>query len=1123
VTQGGRGETGRNRLRGAGLLASVAGRSRSDWPLVLASWLLLVCATSLITAAATYSESVTVGGFRRALETAAPSETAVRLYTSLREPDLASADAAVEPAMRAALGPGSGRISLIETTDGLSPAGVDASDPAHQILVGSYAGIGDHAILRQGRWPAEATATTGGAGTASQPIEATLSTAAADALGIRVGDLVGLTSKLDPSLGFDLIVVGLWEPDVADRYWLGSGLELTGTQIAGTAVTHGPFVVPPAALAVLASRSNVTAEWRWLPAIDNLRPDQADQLRAAIAGLTDRVKASYGKTRLWMDTGLPDTLSAATRSLLVASASSLVLFAQFALLAIYAILLVAGMLAERRRPETALLRSRGAGWPHIAVLAVGEACLLAVPAVVVAPFAAQMLLGLLGAVGPLAGVHVLAPVGVDAMSVAAAVGAGIGCVAVLTIPALPSLGSLSGVRAAIGRQVGRTLAQRLGLDLILLVVAGLALWQLQTYGAPLTTTVRGDLGIDPLLVASPALGLLAGALVATRLVPRLGEVGERVFERGRALAVPFLARQMGRRPLRYTRVTLLLMLAVALGVFSAAFATTWSRSQADQASYQTGGDVRAVLAAGSGVPSWAFGGLYGGVPGVTGTAQVDRRTFDVGHDVINGQLLGIEPTAAAASSLEMAALGGAPAAGLKAIAADSGGVMVPLPGRPAELAILLDTAITGLGFDGNPDPGMPMRIQVSVVVASSAGLFRVDGGEVPISTNGARAILPLTTSVAGSSLETDYPLRLEAIEVSITSLAGGGAVGTIRVDGAEVRDDSSSDWRPAGPVATAPGWSWSRVEQQEVVPYGSPAGEPGLIDIGPGETQAGPPGYGVNSNVVVFRFEAVPAQGSVPAIANQALLDAVGARVGDTILASRGGYESPVKIVAVSNLFPTLDPAKPFLVVDKAALELADYDNWNVISAADEVWLDVTPGGEAQVAAVLSSGQYPIRTVYSRTRIEEAGRTDPIALGMSGALFLGSLAALALAAIGFLVTVAFMARERVAELAVLRALGESRQELVRMLTIEQLALLGYGLIGGLLLGLALGWVVIPYAWLTPAGTVPVPAPAVSVPWAELAAAALAIGAALCLGAMALIGLATRSSVAGELRSQDLGR
>jgi hypothetical protein len=53
--------------------------------------------------------------------------------------------------------------------------------------------------------------------------------------------------------------------------------------------------------------------------------------------------------------------------------------------------------------------------------------------------------------------------------------------------------------------------------------------------------------------------------------------------------------------------------------------------------------------------------------------------------------------------------------------------------------------------------------------------------------------------------------------------------------------------------------------------------------------------------------------------------------------------------------------------------------------------------------------------------------------------------------------------------------------------------------------------------------VPVPAPAVSVPWAELAAAALAVGAALCLGAMALIGLATRSSVAGELRSQDLGR
>ena len=48
------------RLRRLGLVRAVVRRSRSDWPLVLAAWLLLACATSLITAAATYSESVSL-------------------------------------------------------------------------------------------------------------------------------------------------------------------------------------------------------------------------------------------------------------------------------------------------------------------------------------------------------------------------------------------------------------------------------------------------------------------------------------------------------------------------------------------------------------------------------------------------------------------------------------------------------------------------------------------------------------------------------------------------------------------------------------------------------------------------------------------------------------------------------------------------------------------------------------------------------------------------------------------------------------------------------------------------------------------------------------------------------
>jgi hypothetical protein len=90
-----------------------------------------------------------------------------------------------------------------------------------------------------------------------------------------------------------------------------------------------------------------------------------------------------------------------------------------------------------------------------------------------------------------------------------------------------------------------------------------------------------------------------------------------------------------------------------------------------------------------------------------------------------------------------------------------------------------------------------------------------------------------------------------------------------------------------------------------------------------------------------------------------------------------------------------------------------------------------------------------------------------------------------------------------------------------MLAMEQLLLMIYGLAGGVVLGLVLGWLAIPFAWLTPAGTVPVPAPDVVVPWAQLAMVALPVAAALLVGATLLIRSAMGGPAAAALRRQDV--
>ncbi len=81
---------------------------------------------------------------------------------------------------------------------------------------------------------------------------------------------------------------------------------------------------------------------------------------------------------------------------------------QFGVLAIYAVLLVAGMIVERRRPEVALLRSRGATTAQAVSLSAIEGLLIALPAVVVAPLLALGVVALVGRLGPLGDVGIVA-------------------------------------------------------------------------------------------------------------------------------------------------------------------------------------------------------------------------------------------------------------------------------------------------------------------------------------------------------------------------------------------------------------------------------------------------------------------------------------------------------------------------------------------------------------------------------------------------------------------------------------------------------------------------------------------------------------------------------------------
>ena len=329
-------------------------------------------------------------------------------------------------------------------------------------------------------------------------------------------------------------------------------------------------------------------------------------------------------------TSLPDIIATAERSLLASRTGVLLLTVQFVVLAAYAVLLSAALLVEHRRIDTAMLRSRGAGAARIGGLALVEGLLLTVPATIAAPWLAAAALRAFNVAGPLTEIGLQIHPVVSGESYLAAGVAAAACLVALLLPALPTVRSFASVHGSVTRAETRSLGTRLGLDLALLAVAGLGLWQLRHYGAPLTRSVQGSLGIDPLLVATPAIGFVAGAILALRVIPILAALIERAAARGRGLVSSLGARQLSRRPLRYTRAALLLMLAMAMGVFAITYTWTWSASQRDQATFQVGADAR-VEPAGvvGGLPGWAWSRAYDACPALTARTPIDREPVPI--------------------------------------------------------------------------------------------------------------------------------------------------------------------------------------------------------------------------------------------------------------------------------------------------------------------------------------------------------------------------------------------------------------------------------------------------------------------------------------------------------------
>jgi hypothetical protein len=949
--------------------------------------------------------------------------------------------------------------------------------------------VADAARLVDGRWP---TAPDGAVLDVAVPV------AAADALGLAVGDVLALTPSADADLAPAVTrvrVVGVFAPlglgDPGTPVWardLLGGLgavsdhDRPGTSGRQTSPASGPFVVAPGGLAAAGTGVGVVSVV--------VRPGTAGasiaDLRTvadASAGLRSALDDALGERvdRDVVRTTLRSTVAATAQQHAVTGAAVLTAGLVGIALALAAMLLAGRLLTARRAAERALLVDRGAAGRQLAGPALLEALALVLLAAVLAVPLALLAYRALTASSLLAASGIGPAAGVPAALVGTVLAGAAVLAVALVVPATRPAGGRRGAAAA-GRRLARS-----GGDLLLVALAVLAAVRLRQGGAA-----------DAVRVLAPVLALVAASVVVLRVVPLLGRLAERAARRSRRFVLPLAALDAARRP-RAATALLLLVLAAAGATSGASWAATWSRSQTEQAEAL----VPAAVVA-SDVP---------GAPAAQG---------DLVRGAADGDALPVTDRATGLGTL-VVAVPGSPEPRLVAVDTRAAGLTGRLPagttwpGLTAGLAPARDDVAPGLPITaggaelplrvtGTTTSAYPMTVLPTVVLDDGHGVrVRALGTEVPL--DGAERVVRVPTP---AGLGAGDHVRVVAVLLTVTTDVplddGVGGVAAVAVDLAWDRPDDA-----AGAGAGASGWTAGATPPSLDA---ASVAEPAVV-AGPGALRA-------TADVSVSRASFLPAVAvltafappdTLPVVVSADLAAGAGIGVHDRLDVLVGGTALPAVVTAVSPYVPGA-VGGPTVLADVRTLSAVALGRGEATALVDRWWL---PAG-ADVDALRSAGAET--TVRADTADDL--RAGPLRAGVLAALALLVVGAVALALIGAALHAAETAEDRGPEIARLLALGASPRAVAGTHVVQHVVVDLLAVAAGTAAGAAVARALAPALTVSPDGGRPVPEalPVWSWPVTGVLVAVLLVGsAAVVLPAVA--GLVRRASAA-HLRLGDAG-
>ncbi|MEN8235709.1 MAG: ABC transporter permease, partial [Actinomycetota bacterium] len=827
-------------------------------------------------------------------------------------------------------------------------------------------------------------------------------------------------------------------------------------------------------------KPTVTQRWRMALDDDTVTLEDLEEIESRISQFQAQVAKEAGGT-IPTSTFLPLLIDEfSTRSVVVGGP----ILAMLALVvggAIYFLVYTSALTVEREGADLALLKSRGASAWQTTGIHLGQSLVVAVAAAVLAPFVARWLVGVTGRIPPLSdltGGEPLDVTQVNPVTLWLFAGAIITFLAMgVAIVPYVRRGVLE-LRSLAARPGTKSVWQRYNLDLFAIALSLVVLFQLSQRG--FVNTTGDEVTLDPLAIVFPVLLLFSGALILLRLFPLLLRFVGWIMTKSRSLSLSLPGWHLGRNPIPYGRLALLVWLTTGLGAFALTYAATLEQSFVDRAAYAAGADVRVMdeQAGYLDVPDGAVGSP------VLRTDGAPRRSGR------RAEVLAIRPESFSQVVTWRADFGADEPSEVFSLLRPNGtppdvGIELPVDAtRLITRAVVIPKSLAEEAELEEPVEDNKYHLLAKVIDGKSRLWTMIS--EQPITPDRWSTIaIDLTTGKNLFPTPPEPPLSIHAIWLERDTTSSFAVAGdSILLDPITVVTEAGREELDLEEMSAVNGLNIRRsVSADEAVEARYARLPEGMEKPGREEIEADPlyrqgdvsmwtVPERTRANALVPQLRRIP--DDIFVLLDREAAAIASLEVGETSAYSVGAQVMNGTLVGFVDSVPTMTDRRRegAMVVDLDAYSAWTNGaaTWSLVGslsrpeAPGELWIE-TDNVDTTVRRVTAQIGGEPEEILTIRGVSASFTSRPVQVGLVAILFVGAAVAVVLALAGVTGYVLLAVTRRAKEMGVLRALGFNRRGVAATFAVEQLVVVGLGAVIGVLGGIALVVVMLPFLQL----------------------------------------------------------